>query len=380
MNIEKIEKNLQVESLENYILELIQNSKIEADAKVDNLINGFITYIDENKENKELLSIGIISNLVHIRKIIYNYENKNFNFYVNNFKNKMFNITNLQNNQFEDTELAKFIIKIINSFEFNWIITLSKFKELKTEIPSYYFSEILLNKLPYLFKLLNELNLIKDFTWDISNLENGITELYKDLYLKYQSQINSLELKIKFENEKYESKFSSLNDKFDYEVRSLKRDIESKEYTIELYKEYTKKYMENQSVVIFETYFGDNVPFLINVYNFLVKNQFIKGLSWSYFYSCLVIGNNEIINLTNNGKLNFIGRFFYFLKNYIDIKYRSNNEYKDFIYQKFYINEAAMSEAFYRNYVVDYYDNTKHKNLAEIDVFFSNLDEIFLKS
>lgn len=378
MNIEKIEKNLQVESLENYILELIQNSKFEADAKVDNLINGFITYIDKNKANKELLSIGIISNLVHIRKIIYNYENKNFNLYVNNFKDKMFNITNSQNNQVEDTELAKFIIKIISSFEFNWIITLSKFKELKTEIPSYYFSEILLNKFPYLFKLLNELNLIKDFIWDISTLENGISELYKDLYLKYKSQINSLELKIKFENEKFNNEISFLKDSFESEIKYLKSKIDNNNQSLELYREYIKKYIENQPTLILETYFGDNIPFLINVYNFLVKNQLINGLSWSYFYSCLVIENNEIINLTSKGNLKLIGRIFYNLQDFLLPKYKY--DFNEFLMNKFYVNEKRINHNFFKNHMRPIYDETLQPDLLKVDIFFNNQKGIYIRT
>ena len=387
MDVKKIEKHLKVENLEAHIVDLIQKSKTEAENDAKELVEEILTSMKNEVFSFNVNISYICESLILLKTIIYNSNYSDFHYYLTNFRKSSIFQFDLNSKVDNDLELARYIINHINSLGLSFIGTIGKFNSLQNEVLSYYKTESLISKISVVFLELDKLNLIKEFSWNINTLDKGLSSLFKDLTIKYETKIDELnskirkqELKIELENEKYKSEISRLKDDFDFEVRSLNRDIESKEYTIELYKDYTKKYLENQPYYVQNTYFGDNLPFLINVYNFLVKNQFVKGLSWSYFYSCLVIGNNEIINLTNNGKLNFIGRFFYFLKNYIDIKYRSNNEYKDFIYQKFYINEAAMSEAFYRNYVVDYYDETKHKNLAEIDAFFSKQDEIFLKT
>lgn len=374
MDVKKIEKHLKVENLESYIVDLIIDSKIDAESKADTLIDELKLLINKNHSKKELLSIALISNLVYVRKIIYNNENTNFDFYINNFKGGFFNIFKKENNNNYKNDLAKFIIKTIGSFELSELFTIGKFERLKTEIPSYYFRDYLLDKLPNFFIELNELNLIKDFNWSISTLEAGISELYKDLYLKYESQINQLGLKIEFENKKYKSE----KDHFDYRIDRLNSELEISKNTIEYYKDYTKKYLENQPYYVQNTYFGDNLPFLINVYNFLVKHQLLIATSWSYFYCCFVIEEKEIINLTSKGNLKLIGRVFYNLQDFLLPKYK--NDFNEFLMNKFYVNEKPINQNFFKNHMRPIFDEIQYSELIEVDNFFLKQKEIYLKT
>ncbi len=378
MDVKQIEKHLKVENLEAHIVDLIKKSKIEAEREADIVIQKILAKIDEFKSNAGLLSVGIISDLVYVKKIIYNNEITNFNFYIHNFKGGFSNIYNTENSNDYNNELAKFIIKTIGSFEINWLVSIGKFEKLKIEIPSYYLTESFLNRLPDLFLTLNKLNLIKDFTWDINSIDEGITSLFKELVINYDVQIRDLESKLKFEKERLNFKISSLQDKIESNDKNFIREIDAKEYVINFHRDYIKKYLENQPIPIFETYFGDNDLFLMNVYKFLVKNQLLKETSWSYFYWRSIIGDDQIINLTSKGNLKFIGRVFYNLQDFLLPKYK--NDFYEFLMNKFYVNEKPINQNFFKNHMRPIFDETLYPDLLKVDTFFEKQKDIYMKT
>jgi hypothetical protein len=137
------------------------------------------------------------------------------------------------------------------------------------------------------------------------------------------------------------------------------------------------KYYYNTQTIINNTYFGDNQPFLLNLFNFLKRNNLFQ-YSWSYFYSCLIEGNTEIIPLETSAKnVKPIGRLFYHLKHLLVKPYKDEPE--KFIRSKFYINNEPLSSYFFTNHVYKKADSEFLPLIAEIDDFFEIQKKTYLK-
>lgn len=386
MDIKKIEDELNITDLNSYIVNVIKTSRTTAENEIDNLISLLIKKVNDTEStNDNLKNYMLINDLIHFKKMIYEREHTNFSYYLKNYKKyKSKNLPSslsIINEIDEDIKLANFIIESISFLESNHFTNSNKIKNLNDEVLNYFLNYNVELKSNLLFEELNRLNFLPNFKWTLNSLDFGIIELYKNLISEYELSINRNDIEFNFQLDKKELQIDTLKG----EIISLKReishtnsDLEHKINTIKFYEEYHKKYLQNYPVYIVDTYFGDNMPFLINLYNFLVKNQYLKMCSWSYFYSCMTINNNEVIFLQNYIKLKFVGRIFFNLKFFLIPNYIKASE--AFFMSKFYIDEKPINSSFFKNHVNITIDKTLYSELERIDAFFDQQSKLYIKS
>ncbi len=374
MDISVFEKQLGVSNLKVYLINEIKVSRQEAELFTDNIIKEILNRIDNNIPVSVNL-FSIISELIHLKKSIFFVETSEIHYYYKVYSFFNNSLLNSLNKTVDDDE--KLVDFIFENFAFlklpNYIIS-NRFKNFKRDFYSYYIRIYFEKKSILLFDKLNELNYLKDFIWNLDNLDKGILEFYKLLIIDKEKADANFKIEIEYIKDKGELKINRLED----EIKTKDREIRYKEGTIELYNDYHKKYLENYPTFINDTYFGDNQPFIFNLYNFLRKNLLINMMGWSYFYSCLSSNSNEIINLQSKNNLKFIGRILYCLQDFLQPKYKS--DFHDFLKNKFYINEKPINDNFFKNHMRPIYDKSLYPNLNEIDDFFANQKNIYIKT
>lgn len=374
MDISVFEKQLGVSNLKSYLINEIKVSRQEAELFTDNIIKEILNRIDNNIPVSVNL-FSIISELIHLKKSIFFVETSEIHYYYKVYSFFNNSLLNSLNKTVDDDE--KLVDFIFENFAFlklpNYIIS-NRFKNFKRDFYSYYIRIYFEKKSILLFDKLNELNYLKDFIWNLDNLDKGILEFYKLLIIDKEKADANFKIEIEYIKDKGELKINRLED----EIKTKDREIKYKEGTIELYNDYHKKYLENYPTFINDTYFGDNQPFIFNLYNFLLKYQLLKSTGWSYFYSCLVVGNNEIINLNNIKNAKPIGRIFKNLKEFVLPKYKE--DFKNFILNKFYINEEPINPGFFGNHTREINNDDLTYKLKEVDDFFEEQKKVYIKN
>lgn len=91
----------------------------------------------------------------------------------------------------------------------------------------------------------------------------------------------------------------------------------------------------------------------------------------------MIIGNYEMIPLITSKKLNFLGRIFYHLCDYLILQYK--DESFRFLQSKFLINDQTISDNFRANHMKTTYDKKDNPELIFIDDFFERQKKIYLK-
>lgn len=391
MDIQKIEKDLGITDLKAHLIFLLKQSREEAELQIENIIQGILDKVNDESTITNLKPVIIIAELICIKEIINNKKPSDIHYYFRNY-NFFSNSGLISSDNDVDVSLVEFIIKnysILNIPHFSFI---SRIKKIKNDFTDYFKSCFVEKKSKLLFDRINELNCLPDFIWSIDTIEKGIIEFYIKLLNnieitknEHKYEIKSLKYDADFESTRLERKIEYLEDAHNDEIKSLNFElerltngIEIEKNTLQFYKDYVKKYFEHNTALIIPTYFGDNQPFLFNLYNFLITNLLLKMTGWSYFYACLAINNIEIINLESKNNLKFIGRIFYNLIDFLDPKYKS--DYFEFFKNKFYINEKPINDNFFKNHMRPTYDETLNTNLSEIDAFFNKQRDIYLKT
>lgn len=253
------------------------------------------------------------------------------------------------------------------------------------KISDMYKAQSLITKFEYFFKKLNAICKIDSFNWDWSNFESGLIKFQFNQFLDKLSYKNQHEAEIYKIKKQHEAEIDNISvnasskvEKLESRIIDLNHQINNLNDTVEYMKNYFDKYYYRTQTIISDTYFGDNQPFLLNLYNFLkINNLFPYG--WSYFYNCLVEGNHEIIPLeTTERNIKPIGRIFYHLKDLLIKHYKDEPE--KFIRSKFHINNQPLGIAFFRNHVYSKPDKDIQIAIREIDRFFEKQNETFLKN
>jgi hypothetical protein len=373
MDIKYIETSLGTNNLKDYLIEQINIGKTESEKEVDDIINQVLAKTKSDTLTEEDKSAILFIELIALQKIIYNKEISSVAFYLKNFKSYKTSLFNTKNETSEDDKLATFIIDYYNFINKPDIFIVNELRHIKVKFNNYFLFNFFEKKSERLFEKLNELNYLEKFEWNISTFEIGIIELYKKVFLEKAKSIKNFESKIQLLNYENEGEINNLKSK----IERLTDRISKLEGTIEFYEEYHKKYLEHNSPLVLDTYFGDNLLFIFNLYNFLIRNSLLKMTGWSYFFTCMSVNNKEIINLKSSNNLKFIGRIFYFLQDFLQPKYRTTD--KKFIIDKFYVDEKPINNHFIKNYIRPSYDKTLNPEFNDIDVFFDNQKAIYIK-
>lgn len=372
-NRETLKYILKVENLEDYIFDQYILGKRDAEFLVNEEIKKLKIKIEESDDD-EIIVNNILSDLIYLKKI---YDSTSINEYfeiINGAKEKALNEKiDLSVEYNEIKNISNFILEFYETRQLTYIKYTLRIKNTRESSKNFNAVLILISEADFLFKILNNLYKFQEFEWSWENFEKGLIEvLNKNLENKRIAEIDKkyelqlFELKHKSDTENAKSKIDSLN----LEISSLNKKNEN---ILEVYNKY---YFETQTIIS-NTYFGDNQPFLFNVFNFLKRNNLLS-YGWSYFYSCLILGNNEMIPLTSSKKLNFIGRIFYNLKDYLILEYK--DEAFKFIQSKFLINEVPISDNFRTNHMKTIFNKEDDSELLLIDDFFEESKKIYLKS
>lgn len=382
MDIIKIQKDLKIDDLKLYLLDVLRISRNEANLRAKETVSIILDEFKNSELKNKFKVVKIINNLIHLKKILYDKDAIEVQYFFNNYKLfKSNELSNIKETIDDDEKLIEFIIESIRFLNSSHFICLNRFKKINHEFAKYFIAIYLEKEAKALFNELNQLNFIDDFNWSLETLDEGIVKLYNILLLDYETQVGKLKIEIKGNKELEEIEIEFLQNKIvdlKNQVKFENNEVKRIEKVLDYNNEYINKYMENQPVFVLETYFGDNVPFLINVYNFLLKYQLLKSTGWSYFYSCLVVGNNEIINLNNIKNAKPIGRIFKHLKEFVSPKYKE--DYKTFILNKFYINEEPINPVFFKNHTREINDDDLTYKLKEVDDFFEEQKKVHIKN
>lgn len=271
-------------------------------------------------------------------------------------QSKMFSSFSHLNNDERNQEIASFIIENTNiescNHKLKQKILISKLKNIREESECFYIVHYFEKNLINLCNLLKNIeNLIK-FDWSPNNFDNGIINILNELNSRHQKKIIELKQAHAYELEKLEDK-----------ITKLKSKNQENEVNNKFLEEYVKKY----PIMDYSSYFGDNIPFLLSVFNFL-KNNHLTFCSWSFFCFCLFEKNEMKINLEKSQNMKFIGRIFFNLSDFLLPKYK--NDYESFFRSKFLIDNEPINNSFFTNHVKISIDKSLNHDLDSIDNFF----------
>lgn len=359
-------------ALEEIIVDQILNGKNDAIKVLSIFIDDLKKCINDNI-NDDVLVFKIIGDLVMLKKELYtNGYNEFLQLKNNAFK---FNKVILSSSISDDDQLRLIANYFLDFHDFNK----SNNRYLKIqihrirEISRYYYLEIdLMKQSSLFFDILNDKCKIDDYHWNWGSFERNVVKVISEHALQMISIKNNCNLEIDLMKLDKDRNSEKLNDK----IGNLQEKIISLENKNDYVNDYFNKYYFNNQIQICNTYFGDNTPFLLNLFNFLKKNNMLD-YSWSYFHSCMVLGNNEMISLISFKKNTFTGYFLLKLKDYLVMQYQDN--YFEFYKSKFLINGTTISDSFKRNYFKKDFDNQMMPELDKIDVFFKEQQKIYLK-
>lgn len=370
MDRKSLAERFQDDNLEKYISCEFLAGKTEAESEVKEYIEKVMLEVHK-AEDSELKLYKVIENLIANKTSFYSVRKNYFSLIAIE--------STAQFRQLEEnleTNPEKFAIFLLDYFKFKNFSDTRISKLLATvKKDSYLYHTAIFFKLysQLLFDLLNSLDLKMDsFRWEWTNIESGLVLLLKNKVIDKKSNQYDFEYQIMSLENKSKSEKNKLSD----EIRGLKSDLDQSINKFTFYEEANKKYYYNSEIIINNTYFGDNMPFLYTLYAFL-RSYNLTQYSWSYFYLCMTVGNNEMIFLEKPKKLNLLGRIFYHLEFYLIPPYREN--YFQFIISKFLINGERIEPKFKNNHMSPDYDKTIEKELVKVDVFFREQDKIYIK-
>ncbi len=360
------------DNLENYIVDQYILGKRDAEKIVEEFLNDFRSRI-KDIDDDQLLVNAILINLISYKKTYYNNRFSEFSEIISGLK-KRYNSKKIDfsNEVIVAENFASYALDFFDFLNLNYFSYYSRIKNIREFSKGYYIAENFELQSSFLFEKLNSISKIENFNWNWINFEEGLKEVLKnDILLRDNIEIdykNKIQI-IKLEES---NKREKLNDK----VKKLKRKIESLNYKVDYTKEFFNKYYYSYQLLITDTYFGDNQPFLYNLFLFLRHNNYYS-YGWSYFHSCTQIGNNEIIPLECNKKLNIVGRILYNLKDFLKVDYR--NDSISFFQSKFYINNKPIGDNFKTNHMKPIYDPIDDPILVLVDDFFEKQKKIYNK-
>lgn len=373
MNIKFLETSLGTNKLRDYLIKQIKDSKSEAEREVDDIIDQILKKIEIDSLKDEDKPSIIATELIILQKIIYQKEISTISFFVNTYKNYKTSLLNNINDNSENDKLADFIFEYYKFIDKpDWIV-FAELKRIKDDFKKYFLSHFNEKKSERLFQKLNEMNYPEKYEWNISNFEHGVIEIYKKIFLENKQSNDNFNTELEIIKQKNELEVDKLN----YQINSLKMEKMTLEGVIQFQEDYRKKYLDDVQVKVYNTYFGDNLPFLKNLYNFLCEHLLLKMCSFSHFYLCMTVKNNEILNLNNEINSRFIGRIFYNLSKLSILK--TKKLFDEFIRNKFYINERPLVPSFFTNNVFVTIDTQLHPEILIVDEFFENQKQIFNK-
>lgn len=373
MNIENLAKRLGTDNLEQFIIDEYTKGKEEAELV---LLDSFLNINEElNKiESEETKIVNILTLIITLKRPIdFSYNNE---LHLIKTKAKDFASNNSIDITTEKEELRNFANYYLAFFKFqntpHWLV-LHKLKELRNSSITFHLQTGIVSRLSYYFDILNDIYKIDSFTWSWENFEDGLIKVFQKFnFDKMDSEIKH-EAEIEILNHRTDNKIDVLKT----DIRNLEGEISRLKEEIELRANFHDKYYYKNETVINNTFFGDNQPFIFNLYNFLKRNNLFH-YSWSYFYSCMIVGNKEIIPLESKKNLKFIGRIFYNLRFFLVSHYK--DEYEHFFRSKFFINTEPLPLHFFSNQVYRKLDIELTPFIAEVDDFFNEQKKTYLKS
>lgn len=376
MNVrESVKSKLGIENLEDYVYDQYSLGVKDAEIYVDGIFEDFKLKIQE-ESNREFLFKELISVLVVLKKSIFNQQFNNdieyfeiFNFSNNNDK---YNIQTISGKLDDVVNFSKFILDYYDFRSLSYLTYFSKIKNVREKSKEFNIALLYLKKSNFIFDKLNELNITEKFDWNFYSFEKGIVEVLNLYYCKqieFESNKNYEISLLKSNNERELSTILKSNKELENKILNLEN---KNEYV----NEYYNKYYFNNQILIQDTYFGDNLPFLLNLYNFFKKNNLYHH-GWSYFYSCMVITNNEMVPLVSFKKNNFVGYLFFKLKDFLIMHYQ--DVYFEFFQFKFLINGKPILKSIKRNYVKKNFDIELNPELKKIDDFFEKQSQVYNK-
>lgn len=364
---------LGIDNLEDYIIEEFLMGKKEAETKIEEVSNAILKDIEMTDSN-DIKTVIILSDLIASKNVCCLASNAFLNQMILGANVKVVN-TLIFSISVEKDKLINLATYILEYFEFNNTSNFraqSLLKTIRKESEMYNFLFYYLKKTKIYFDILNDICKLENYTWSWTNFEEGL----KKVLVSHESEKISLR-----SNHKSEIEFLELNKKFEIEdlnsnIKDLNRELNSKKREIELRDDFLEKYYDESRVKLSNTYFGDNLPFLLNLFNFLKQNSMF-AFSWSYFYNCMTLKNDELIPLTTSKKLNFVGRIFYHLSDYLILQHK--DQPIKFLKSKFLINNESISDSFKINHMKVKYDPKDDPELVVVDDFFAKQKRIYHK-
>lgn len=368
MDRTSLAEKFKVDKLEDYIIREFHAGKVEAEIAVKDYLEKVILDVQKT-EDTEVKFFKIIDIIISNKTTFYDVEKNYFSLIIRE--------TTLNYGLFQKETIAapeKFALFFLDYLDLKNLSnrTIGNLIGNVRKDSNLYHSNIFFkSNSDVLFELLNSLDLKQDsYQWGWTNVEVGLVLLLKNQIIRKRSDQDDFEFKFRSLENKNRSEISKL----DNEIKNLNSSLKQSINKFTFYEEANKKYYYNSAIIINDTYFGDNMPFLFNLYAFLRSYNLIK-YSWSYFYLCMNVDNNEMIFLEKSKKLNFLGRIFFHLGSYLIIPYNEN--VFQFIMSKFLINEKRIEPKFKNNHMSPDYDKTIEKELVKVDNFFKEQDKIY---
>jgi hypothetical protein len=371
-NRESIAKKFGVERLEDYIKEEFLKGKAEAEIEFDKFI---IETSDDLQidEKEDVLKHKVLFQIATYKTIVNKLNNEYFFQMIQQSKEYFsYPLTRTFSENDQLDRLAKYILDYYDFKSTPNHIVESQLLKIKEKSAIYHSCLHYISYSIRLFEILNDKCKIEGFTWDWFNFEDGLLKVLTNHTIEIIAIKGDYEAKIKILEFNNKSGIDSLTNK----IQNLKEDIKNEINKNEFLTEFQKKYYENSPIDITQTYFGDNLPFLFNLFNFLKRNNLLQ-FGWSYFYSCMITGNNEMIPLKKPKKLNFIGRIFYHLTDYLVLQYKEQP--LQFLKSKFLIDENYITDSFKNNHMKPNFDKIDEPELMIVDDFFEKQEKIYLK-
>jgi hypothetical protein len=372
INRASIAKKLGVERLEHYIIDEFVIGKREGEILLETIFKESKMDLDEIKSD-EIKTVRVLLELIKIKNEINVSTSNYFSHIIQEAKEYASNLSlTISNDEDELNNLAKYILDTNDFRKTNDFIVEGQLLKIRENSRKYHLILNYTSKAKIYFDFLNDKCKIDRYTWNWLNFENGLIRVLGE----HAIEKISLEANYKLKNETFEIQKNREVDNLINEVKDLKREIDQLNKEIELRNNFHNKYYYDSQVMISNTYIGDNLPLLFNLYNFLKMNN-LFSYGWSYFYSCMIIGNNEVIPLKSSKKLNFIGRIFFYFKDFLILHYKDDS-FK-FLQTKFLINEAPITENFRTNHMKTKFDANDEPELVIIDKFFTKQKKIYIK-
>ncbi|WP_035673080.1 hypothetical protein [Flavobacterium sp. 83] len=372
MDRDSIAKKLGVERLEDYIIDEFLIGKSEVDVVLEVVFKESKEDLDQIRTD-EIKIVRILSELIKIKNEFSDTNNNYFSHIIKDAKDFASDtLLDVINEKDELNNLAKYILDFWDFKKTRNFVVKGQLLKIRENSRKYHLILNYISKSKIYFDFLNDNCKIDRYTWNWLNFEQGLIRVLGN----HAVEKISLDSDYKLKKETFELHTNREVEDLKSELKDLKREIGQLNKEIEIRTNVHNKYYYDTQVMISDTYIGDNLPFLFNLYNFLKSNN-LFSYGWSYFYSCMIIGNNEMIPLKSSKKQNFIGRIFFHFKDYLILHYK--DESFKFLQSKFLINESPITENFRTNHMKTKFDFNDEPELVVIDEFFAKQKKIYIK-